>query len=132
MDRNLNQDDEEPAREDDCSENKQGGDCPKAPQRDLIIRAALATSCQFMPSRAKSWVHIWCLGNCRKLKFLESRGVAVNIFHVANVNVVSSNLIGMIFEKTRLVGTSRAILRLTVVRGITALVRRIIETHFAN
>jgi len=67
-----------------------------------------------------------------KNQLLRKQWVTVDVHYVANMNVVSLHLIGMIFEKNGLVGTSRAILHLTVVRGITALVRRIIETHFAN
>jgi hypothetical protein len=48
-----------------------------------------------MLGRAKRLVHIWCFGNCRKLKFLESRGVTVDVHHGAHVNVMSSNLIAV-------------------------------------
>ena len=44
-------------------------------------------------------VHIWCFEEPRKIKSLENRRVTVDVFHVANVNVVSSNLIGIILQK---------------------------------
>jgi len=53
----------------------------------------LASSCLV---GQKGLVHIWCFEACRKLKLLDSRGVTVDVHHVANVNVVSSNLIARI------------------------------------
>ena len=54
-----------------------------------------------MPSRAKSWVHIWCFEARLKLKLLDRRRVTATVLHVANMNVVSSSLIGrMVFGRT--------------------------------
>jgi hypothetical protein len=69
----------------------------RKPRRSRLSRnrAALVTSCPFMLGREKGLVHIWCFATCQKLKFIESRGGTVDVHHVANVNVVSSNLIGL-------------------------------------
>ena len=75
MDRNLNQDDgNRPEKMDTLRKNK-ARIVQKYHPEIKSFRAALVTSCQFMPSRAKSLVHIWCFVNYRKLQFLESRGL---------------------------------------------------------